>query len=141
MTWVVRHARVLLGSYSALLAMALFWPNSNYQSGAVVQLEVFLEWIGVPARFVAFNRLEVLMNVAIIAPVTFLASLVRPSWSWRDWTATGFLVALGVEFAQGLLLPGRQAAFSDVVANTAGALGGALVVASSRLMLRTRKSR
>ena len=39
----------------------------------------------------------------------------------------GFLGAMAVELAQGLLLPGRQASFSDVVANGAGALLGALL--------------
>jgi VanZ family protein len=85
------------------------------------------------------------MNAAIVAPLTFLASLSWPLWSWRDWTAVGFLGAVAVELTQGLLLPDRQAAFSDIVANTAGALVGAvvgaLVVALVRPMLRTRTAR
>jgi VanZ family protein len=52
---------------------------------------------------------------------------VRPSYSWRDWTAFGFCLACLVELLQGLLLPGRHASFSDVVANTLGALLGALL--------------
>jgi glycopeptide antibiotics resistance protein len=141
MSWIVRHARILLGVYSVLLALALFFPNSDHQASAVARLSDLLVWLGAPSRFVTFNRLEVVMNAVIVAPVTLLASLVWPRWSWRDWTTGGFLVALMVEGAQGLLLPGRQAAFSDVVANTAGALGGALLVALSRSMLRARKSR
>ncbi len=141
MTWVVRHARILLGVYSVLLAIALFSPTSQHQAGAVVRLSDLMMWLGVPVRLVTFTRLEVLMNAVIVAPVTMLASLVWPRWSWRDWTAGGFLVALLVEGVQGLLLPGREAAFSDVVANTAGALAGALLVAGSRSMLRSRKSR
>ena len=145
MSWGLWTARILLVVYSMLLALALFSPSSEHQSSAVVHLGSLLTSLGVPSRFVTFPRLEVVMNAAIIAPVTFLGSLSFPSWSWRDWTTAGFLVAVAVEFAQGLLLPGRQAAFSDIVANTAGALAGALVgalvVALVRPMLRTRTAR
>ena len=141
MTWIVRHARILLGVYSVLLALALFSPTSEHQSGAVLRLADLLVWIGVPDHLATFTRLEVLMNAAIVAPVTFLASLAWPARSWRDWTAFGFVLAVLVEVSQGLLLPGRQAAFSDVVANTAGALAGAALVAVGRSMLRRRRSR
>ena len=145
MSWRLWVARVLLGIYSVLLALALFSPTSHQQSSAVVHLGSLLASHGVPTTFVTYPRLEVLMNAAIVAPLTFLASLSWPSWSWRDWTAAGFLGAVAVELAQGLLLPDRQAAFSDIVANTAGALvgavAGALVVAMVRPMLRTRAAR
>lgn len=145
MTWGLWVARILLGVYSVLLALALFSPSSQVQSSAVVHLGSVLSSLGVPEKLVTFPRLEVLMNAAIVAPLTFLASLSWPSWSWRDWTAAGFLGAVAVELAQGLLLPDRQAAFSDVVANTAGAMVGAvvgaLIVAALRPMLRTRTAR
>ena len=145
MSWGLWGARILLGVYAVLLALALFSPSSQVQSSAVVHLSSVLSSLGFPAKFVTYPRLEVLMNAAIVAPLTFLASLSWPSWSWRDWTAAGFLVAVAVELAQGLLLPGRQAAFSDIVANTAGALAGALVgalvVALVRPMLRTKTAR
>ena len=141
MSWVVRHARILLGVYSALLVLALFSPTSEHQSGAVLRLADLLVRVGVPVHLVTFDRLEVLMNAAIVAPVTFLASLAWPARSWRDWTAFGFVLAVLVEVSQGLLLPGRQAAFSDVVANTAGALAGAALVAVGRSILRRRRSR
>ena len=145
MSWGLWVARILLGVYSVLLAVALFSPSSQVQSSAVVHLGSVLSSLGVPAKLVTFPRLEVLMNAAIVAPLTFLASLSWPAWSWRDWTAAGFLGAVAVELTQGLLLPDRQAAFSDIVANTAGALVGAvvgaLVVALVRPMLRTRTAR
>ena len=145
MSWGLWVARILLGIYSVLLALALFSPTSHLQSSAVAHLGAVLARHGVPATLVTYSRLEVLMNAAIIAPFTFLASLSWPSWSWRDWTAAGFIGAVTVELAQGLFLPGRQAAFSDIVANTAGALAGAvvgaLVLATIRPMLRTRTVR
>jgi glycopeptide antibiotics resistance protein len=141
MSWGPWAARTLLAVYSALLALALFSPSSEHQSSAVAHLGSLLTSLGVPSRLVTYPRLSVVMNAAIIVPVTFLGSLSFPSWSWRDWTAAGFLVAVVVELAQGLLLPGREATFSDIVANTMGALAGALVVALVRPMLRTRTAR
>jgi glycopeptide antibiotics resistance protein len=138
MTWLYRHVKLLLAAYSVCLALALFWPSSDRQSAAVVWLADALTWLGLPATLVTFGRLEVVLNAAIVVPVTLLASAVRPDLSWRDWTALAFCVAVGVEVVQGLLLPGRQASFSDVVANTLGALAGAVLVAAVRPMLRTR---
>jgi VanZ family protein len=122
-----RHARLLLAVYAVLLLVALFSPTSDRQSEAVFWLGRVLADVGVPATFTAFDRLEVVMNVVIIAPLVFLASFVRPRYGWRDWTALGFAAALTVEALQGLLLPARQASFSDVVANTLGALVGAVL--------------
>jgi hypothetical protein len=123
----VRVAGTLLALYCVGLLLALFWPSSTRQSAAVVWVGHGLLHLGVPDRFVVFSRLEIVMNVLIVAPVTLLATFVRPSYSWRDWTAFGFCLACAVELLQGLFLPGRQASFSDVVANTLGALLGALV--------------
>jgi VanZ family protein len=67
-----------------------------------------------------------------------LAGLAWPSYSWRDWTALAFLGAVCVEVTQAVLLSGRQATFSDVVANTAGALVGAVLIQMVRPMLRTK---
>ena len=135
MTWVHRHARILLALYSIFLAVALFSPTSSAQSAAVLWLQGHLGLL--PAGWGTYERLEVLMNAAIVAPVPVLGGLVWPSLSWRDWTALAFLAAVCVETVQALLLPGRQATFSDVVANTAGALAGAVLIAVIRPMLRT----
>ncbi len=127
MSLLRRHARVLLAVYAVLLLVALFSPTSDRQSAAVEWLGTILSHAGFPPGITSFTRLEVVMNAVIIAPVTFLASLVRPRYGWRDWTALGFVAALTVETLQGLLLPGRHAALSDIVANTLGALLGAVL--------------
>jgi glycopeptide antibiotics resistance protein len=85
-------------------------------------------------------RLEFIMNAVIIAPVPFLGYLLFPKYSWRDWTALGFVGALTVEIIQGLLLPERNASYTDVVANTLGALMGAGLAEVSRLLARRRLS-
>jgi glycopeptide antibiotics resistance protein len=133
-------AGALLAIYGIGLLFVLFSPSSTQQAAAVVWLGHVLSHLGAPDEFVVFSRLEVVMNAVIIAPVTFLATFVRPSYSWRDWTALGFCLACAVELLQGLLLPGRQASFSDVVANSLGALLGALVGAGIRTSVTRRAS-
>ncbi len=128
MRWLSRHAKLLLGVYSAFLAVALFSPASTEQSGGVSWVCQRLWAVGLPDTLVTFTRMEVLANVVIVAPVAFVGSFVWRSLSWRDWTAYGFAAALCIELVQGLLLPDRAASFSDVVANTAGAGVGAWLV-------------
>ncbi len=112
--------------YAAVLLVVLLSPSSEVQSSLVAHgahaLQVFL-----PDTWVNFTRVEVLMNLAIIAPVTFLGSILWPRLRWQDWTAYGFLGSIGVELFQGIFLPHRSASFSDIVANGAGALVGALL--------------
>ena len=127
-----RTAAVLLGLYAALLAVVLLSPTSATQSSLVSDLVRWMTGLGLDPRVVTYNRAEILMNVAIIAPLTFLASLVAPRIRWQAWTAYAFLGATSVEIVQGLLLPHRQASFSDIVANTAGALLGAVIAAPLR---------
>ena len=135
-----RVAGALLAVYVVVLLVALLSPDSGRQSDAVLWLQDLLARTGVDGPQVTYDRLEVLCNVLIVVPVALLGSVIRPAWTWRDWTALAFVGALTVEAVQGLLLPGRQAAFSDVVANTAGALVGALLFRLVRPMLRARGS-
>lgn len=129
MSAAARPAAWLLLAYSVLLAVALLAPTSSVQSHMVMWSSRELRGLGVPWRWVVFQRMEVIMNALIIAPVTFLGSIWRPRLSWRDWTAGGFVLSSLVELAQAFLLPHRDPQMSDVVANTAGALLGALVAA------------
>ncbi len=117
---------IVLAVYTALLLVALLAPTSDEQSGMVTWLGGVLTDLGLPRWLSNYQRLEVVMNALIIAPVTFLGSMLRPSFGWRDWTACGFAASMAVEAIQLTLLPGRQASFSDVVANTLGALLGAV---------------
>lgn len=117
----------LLVVYSVLLLVALLAPTSGEQSGMVSRLGGVIDDLGLPGWMSRFRLLEVVMNALIIAPVTVLGSTLRPSISWRDWTAYGFAASVTVEAIQLALLPERHASFSDVVANTLGALLGALV--------------
>jgi glycopeptide antibiotics resistance protein len=133
--WARRIAGFALALYAGLLGLVLLSPHSTTQSNLVVRLVIELDRLGVPESLVTYTRAEVLMNAAIIVPLTFLGSLVLRRVRWQDWTTYAFLGAIAVELTQGLLLPDRQASFSDIVANTVGALIGALL---ARLLRRDR---
>jgi VanZ family protein len=123
-----RIAGLALALYAALLGLVLLSPRSTTQSQLVLRLVRGLDWLGAPESLVTYARAEVLMNAVIVVPLTFLGSLVLRRLRWQDWTAYAFLGACAVEGFQGLVLPHRQASFSDIVANTLGALVGALLV-------------
>jgi glycopeptide antibiotics resistance protein len=129
---VRRAIAVALVVYSALLAVALLAPTSGTQSSMASWVADLGRALGFSAQTATQERAEFLCNVAILAPISLLGSLIWPRTTWRDWTAVGFLVAGSVELAQGVLLPGRTASATDVVANTLGCLAGALVIWISR---------
>ena len=126
--------RFVLLVYSVLLGVALLAPTSGTQS-------TMASWICCVG--VSQSSAEFLCNVAILAPVSALGSLIWRRTTWRDWTAYTFVVAGVVEITQGVLLGERTASTSDVVANTLGGLVGALVVVGVRRIAswRTRESR
>lgn len=119
-------------AYGAFLAVVLLTPTAGPQSSSVGWVDALARRLGAPAEFTAPGRVEFVCNALILMPVSALGSLRWPRTTWRDWTAYAFLIAGGVELVQGLLLPGRSASFVDVVANTAGGLGGAVFIAALR---------
>ena len=122
----MRWARPLLLAYAVLLVVILFSPTNDVQSMLVRTVSDWLRTF-LPGHLVRGSRTEVALNAVIIAPLSLLGTLVLPRMRWQEWAAYGFLGSCTVELLQGLLLPERQASFSDIVANTAGALLGGLL--------------
>lgn len=123
-----RLALVALAAYTLGLVVVLLNPSDAAGSSAVERTVELLTRIGAPDAVAAPHRVEFALNVAIFAPWALLASLVWPRPTWRDWTAYGFVATALVETAQAVLYSGRAATFSDVAANTLGALLGAVAV-------------
>jgi VanZ family protein len=121
------YAKPALVVYGFLLAVALLAPTSSVQAGLVSDLVAVLGHLSPAHGLITFDRMEKVMNAVIIMPVSFLATLVFPRLRWQDCLAYAFIGSGGVELVQLLVLPGRQASFSDIVANTVGGLLGALV--------------
>ena len=132
-------ARWLLVAYGAVLALLLLAPSAAAPSWLVTTGSRLALKAGLPSAVAAPEPVEVLLNVAAFVPVSLLGSLLRPSLTWRDWTAIGFVASLLVEVVQAVVLDARSATHSDVVANTLGALLGALAgaVAVRRLEARS----
>jgi glycopeptide antibiotics resistance protein len=127
-------AAIAMTVYAALLGLALFWPSSGVQNQMIFWLMRRLFGLGIPFDVATFPRMEVLMNVAILMPLSLLGALVTDRLRWQEWTAYAFIASAVVEIVQGSLLPHRQASFSDIVANTTGAMLGAIL---GRLIVRT----
>lgn len=115
----------LLVGYSVFLAWILLNPSAGAPSASVGQVYETLLDVGLPDALVTRSRVEFLLNAGMFAPLTMLATLIWPRFSWTHWVAWAFVISAGVELSQGLFLPARSAQFVDVVANTLGALGGA----------------
>lgn len=123
--------KVALVVYSVLLGIALLAPTSGTQSSMASWVSDLGTWVGFSEQMASQARAEFLCNVAILAPVSALGSLIWRRTTWRDWTAYAFAIAITVELTQGALLGQRTASYADVVANTLGGLIGAVVVSLS----------
>lgn len=128
---------VALVVYAAALGFVLLVPYGAVPSSGASWTAELAARLGAPAWAVEPSRWEFLANALILMPLSALGSLRWPRTTWRDWTAYAFVIAAGVELAQGLFLPERSATFTDVVANTLGGLGGAAVVLAARRLRRT----
>ena len=126
---------VLVGVVMILLALVLA-PTSSTASGPVRAVVAVLHSIGAPGWLATTDLWEPLFNVLLFIPVGVAGVLVCPGWGLGRWIVVGLLLSGSIELAQGLLLPGRDAAASDVVANTAGTVLGAW--ATARLVGRAR---
>ena len=121
-----RVARILLAAYLVFLAFVLLNPSADVPSSSVSWLSGVASRIGLPAPLAEPSRVEFIANILILMPFSFLGSPLWPRLTWRDWTAYGFVLSGTVEMLQAILLPARSASFKDVVANTSGALLGAV---------------
>jgi glycopeptide antibiotics resistance protein len=102
-------------------------PVSRLQSRLVEVVVDLAVRAGAPADLVTYARVEVVANVVMVVPLAALAAVAFRRPRWQDWAAYGFVGSLAVELVQGFLLPGRSPSATDVVANTAGMLVGAVL--------------
>ena len=125
-----------LVAYTLALVVVLLGPHPDAGDTAIRWTRDLMNSVGAPDQLKDPLRIEFLLNVAIFAPWAALAALVWPRPTWRDWTAYGFVATSFVETVQALVYPERTAAFSDIAANTLGALLGSVAVTLGRALVR-----
>ncbi len=75
------------------------------------------------------SSVEFVLNIVMLIPLSLLGGLLFRRLRVSDWTAIGFGASVLIEGAQRLALPTRAGSSRDIVANTLGALLGAVVLA------------
>jgi len=128
---MTRHARrvvaaLVLTAYVVGLAALLLWPDGTDINRLNVDLYVFFLRRGAP-QWLTPPWYAAGVNVLLLAPLTCVATVVVDRVPWWVWALAGGVASLAVESAQATLVPGRDASWADVAANTAGAVLGALV--------------
>jgi VanZ family protein len=126
-------ARVLLAPYLAALALIVFLParDAGRVTGIVGWAADLVAMWGVP-REPAAIVFEFLANVALFVPFGLLVAAAAPRWSPWAIIVLGLLASVAIELVQ-LGIPSRVSTVSDVIANTAGAALGCVVVMWRRM--------
>jgi VanZ family protein len=138
-----RRRLVLLAAAAVLVLVGVLvvgYLPSRVDGGVEPTVRRVLAWLqdhGAPA-WVDYDVADFLANIGFFVPIGLVGALLLP---WRMWwlaVPAGALLSAAVEFGQYLFLPERYASASDVLANTAGALLGALIGAAARAARRQR---
>jgi glycopeptide antibiotics resistance protein len=126
----------ILIAYAIAMLVVTLWPtpvDRGFEPTISRMLGV-LHRNGLPTWF-GYNKLEFSANIAMFVPAGFLVAMLLPARRW--WLALLLVpaVSLGIELTQALFLASRFATFNDVIANSLGAVIGALVYVVARQAL------
>ena len=125
---MTRIIRILLAAYIALISVIVFWPTpvdrpvaSRIRAAVGVVQEA-------GATSVSYNTVEITANVLMFVPlgVLLVLAVARLPWWWAPIAAGLFSCA--IEFVQFAFVAQRNATVVDALANTSGAVIGALAV-------------
>lgn len=116
--------------YAVALSLIAFWPQ-HVDKGAGPFLRALMHFLPV----VTPHRVEFGANILLFVPLGVLLAIMAPRRRYII-APVGFLVSLTIESVQGVLLDGRTASVFDIIANTAGACLGLLLVELTDAALR-----
>jgi VanZ family protein len=127
---------VLVGALCLAGILLVGYLPSRVDGGvepAVRRVLAWLQGLGAP-EWVNYDFADFIANIGFFVPIGLVAALLLPWRAW--WTAIPLAAALSglLELGQFLFLPERYASWTDVAANTAGAVIGALIGAAIRLV-------
>ncbi len=116
-----RSAAIGLGVYGVAAAVLLLAPGS-YGDSVQAIADVLARLFGLGGF--GSGWVEFVANILLFTPLGFLLTVLL----YPRWWAVPLAIALSacVELAQ-IVIPSRQPSLRDVLANSLGALGGALV--------------
>lgn len=126
----------ILMAYGLVVLLATLWPTPLDQ-GYDASIQKFLGVLhrnGIPEWF-GYGKLEFSANIAMFVPLGFLTTLILPTRVW--WLALVVCpgLSIAIELTQASLLAARFATISDVIANSTGAVVGALVAVILRALI------
>jgi glycopeptide antibiotics resistance protein len=133
---------VALGlGYFVALACIVFWPSpvDRPVDHSLFETIGWVRSLGIPPWLFSYNVIEFTANILMFAPFGIIVALRMPRRLWWVAVMAGALASAAVELSQGLFLAQRDASWSDIVANTAGAAVGALAVLGARARLRRKQ--
>ncbi|WCM56058.1 VanZ family protein [Microbacterium sp. EF45047] len=125
----------MLAPYSVVLLLLTWLPGEQaaVATGIVNRLARFLAARDIVPYALGYPVLEFLANIALFVPLGLLLAAGWPRLSGWAIAATGLATTVTIEAVQ-ILLPSRYPSFSDLVANTLGAVGGWGLVAGARAL-------
>lgn len=121
---------VALGVDLALTLVVGWWPT-RVDVGVTRPIHHALDRVhivaGGPTALAGYDVIEFTANIAFFVPFGALAALLLPRPRWWIAVAAGVVLSSTIELGQLLFRPERTASVLDVVANSSGALAGALL--------------
>jgi glycopeptide antibiotics resistance protein len=114
--------RTLQAAYAVYLlcvGFLVFTPGGAAPGGIIARIHELLSAL-------SSSQLEVGLNVLMFVPLSLLGWFLFDRRSLPFWLVTGVLASAFIELVQ-LAIPGRVSTVQDVVANTTGAVIGAVL--------------
>jgi glycopeptide antibiotics resistance protein len=125
---LIRRAAVFVGVvYVVAVLFIVLWPSASYAKSSVSRITEVVHALGGPS-WITTGMVEFATNIALFVPLSFLGAIILDRWGLTFWFATGFLATAGIELFQLVVLSARSASVVDMVANTLGAVIGAVLV-------------
>jgi VanZ family protein len=125
---MTRIIRILLAAYIALIGVIVFWPTpvDRPVAGRIRTAVGVVQEAG--ATSVSYNTVEITANVLMFVPLGVLLVLAVPRLPWWWAPIAAGLFSCTIEFVQFAFVAQRNATGVDALANTSGAVIGALVI-------------
>jgi VanZ family protein len=129
-----RHAvlRRLAGAagvvYLVTLGFIALWPTpvDRAAAGTITRVLAKLHAHGVPGWF-DYELIEFSANVVLFLPVGLLGVVLLGAARWWAVVLIGCFISCCIELSQLVFLPARYATLQDVLANSSGAVIGAML--------------